>query len=374
MNIEIEKEIAEEAAIWVSKNLSFYSSQPIYEGVVIETTSDDFLILKTFNQEIYSQIKIKANIIQPGKIIISAKKFADVCKAVKTEKIIIKLEEKHAKISGSNSKFELPVYNNDEYPDFKIEASEIGEIKKQDFEKSIKQVEAASAKNDEKSNLLKNINISFTKKEIDFIATDTFRIANKKIPWNNNITEEEETVLLQVKNIEDLVSSFETEEKIKISVSKANNEVNFIKFEANNKIKISKTVVNKYPVSPEQIKQMFIEEKPIKVFIERNEFFEVLKNIRTIIGSSVAVIINFEKNDCLVSAQNEQGGSIEETIKCRTEGENKKIVFNTKYLFDGISSFDNQDVILNIDNENKPVLLSSEKDSYKYTVVPIRKI
>jgi DNA polymerase-3 subunit beta len=84
-------------------------------------------------------------------------------------------------------------------------------------------------------------------------------------------------------------------------------------------------------------------------------------------------IFNFEKNQLVVTSTNPDIGESKEDMDIQYSGDPLTVMFNPKFFIESLSVMDDENVILNIVDEEKPCLIEGEKDkTYLSVIMPMR--
>jgi DNA polymerase-3 subunit beta len=85
------------------------------------------------------------------------------------------------------------------------------------------------------------------------------------------------------------------------------------------------------------------------------------------------VIINFEKNQLNITSTNPDIGESKEDMDVEYKGDAITVMFNPKYFIETLNVIEDDKVILNITDEEKPCLIEGEKDkTYLSVIMPMR--
>jgi len=115
-----------------------------------------------------------------------------------------------------------------------------------------------------------------------------------------------------------------------------------------------------------------------EVLLKKEDFLNIIKVVSLFSkGSASDILFNIDakKKKMLISAQTAQVGENESRIKLdKIKGKNNKISFNYRYVLDGLSVIDNDEILFGITSEAAPgIFRGTEDDSYVYIIMPIQK-
>jgi DNA polymerase-3 subunit beta len=177
MNIEINKNVLEHMLINAQSFLEKKDASLITSHVLLNATGLNLKVKATDFEIGLEMESTNVKIIENGISCANGKKLLDIVKILKDDLISLKTEEDFLHIKQKRSRFKLPMFNAEEFPEFpSIENKSKFEIKAIDFLHSIKKITPAIDTNNPKYELNGAL-IDIIDNEIKFVATDTRRLA-----------------------------------------------------------------------------------------------------------------------------------------------------------------------------------------------------
>ena len=73
-----------------------------------------------------------------------------------------------------------------------------------------------------------------------------------------------------------------------------------------------------------------------------------------------------------LSSTTQDLGAAQETISSIIDGEDVQIAFNAHYLIDGLSSFTDKEIQLDLQGGGKPGIFKSKEGNFIYLIMPVR--
>lgn len=342
---------------------------PILKNCLIETYENKIKFSVT-NLEVAISSMIPAKVVKDGSItvplsvlssIINNLESERVSLETKTNNLVIKTENYQAKIQGTK-KEEFPIIpkiaNENEYLEL-----ESGLLK--DTLLSIMTASQSSAMRPELGGILFDYQVNIIK----FAATDSFRLAERTIDENqykSNIEQKLRTII-PLKTVQELVRvmSEKDEEKVKVYFDPSQVLFKTEKFEL-----MSRVINGEFPDYQPIIPKM----TSIEVVVNRDQLVNALKltgsfsdkmnEIRMIIKDGVKNIELFSSNPIL--------GENQYLIPAKIKGDSIEIVFNWKFLFDGLKSITTENITIGLNGDNKPAIIKPMNvNDYFYIIMPI---
>ena len=349
-------------AVAANKNI------PILEGIKLSAQGRT-LTLSAFNQEIFIEKTIIADVYEEGEAIVVGKMFNDCANKISSmDKVCVEqgLNNKMTITFGKSSMelnyfdatgfAELGAYNDTNY--VKIKEKDLKEL----FERSIFCVSTGN----ESRIILKSCSIIVKDGVMETLCLDGFRLAISRKEVTDYAGEVKCVVLGKI--INDVVKILgDSEDEVKVI-----NEKKSLIFDLGH-TKISTTLVES---------EFFNYQNTLP----KNETYEVIVNKSDLEGSlNRAAIISRETHNngiYLTIADNKinivcesEKGRANENVDCKYDGEEMKIGVNNKFLSDAIARIKEDYVKIVMEDSRKPILVKRiDGDDYICIILPIRMI
>jgi DNA polymerase-3 subunit beta len=358
------------------KNLTL----PILNNILMKTEKNS-LILKSTDLEVGAEYQTMAKVEEEGSITIPSRTISGLINFLPDENIKIELDKKNntLSLSGKGNKSKIKGLTAEDFPI-------IPQVKnKKDFmelngipflQGLLKVLNFCSLGQTHPE--LSGIYFNFQKDKLELVSTDSFRLAKKDIYYQNKKETNYSFILPQkaVKEISNILSEL---------INDSNNSKIRIYFEPNQiffdffsedlsfpKFKLtSRLIEGDYPNYQEIIPKSF----KTRINLKKEEFLNQIKTTSLFSGNVNKIDIDVDPEKSLINffAQNINLGESKSSLKGEIEGEKIKTSFNFKYLIDGISNLDGEDIIFELNGEDGPALLKSVEDTnYLYILMPIK--
>ena len=341
---------------------------PILKNCLIETINNKIKLSMT-NLEMAITSFIPGKVIEGGSLTVPFNIFNSIINNLQTERInledkdnylIVKTDNYQAKIQG-NKKEEFPIIP-------QITNQSFLEISAVILKKSLSSVISASQISEVKPEL-NGILFNFQVNSLRLAATDSFRLAEKNIintQFKSNI-EQELKVIIPIKTIQEVTRIFK-EEDGQISIYFDPNQ---ILFKTENSEIISRLISGDYPDYQPIIPQSFETE----IILNKEQLINALKLTSSFTDrlNEIKVLIKESAKNIEVFSSSQTLGENQYLIPTKIKGAGLEIVFNWRFLLDGVRVLDSENIFLGLNGDNKPVLIKSPGDiSYFYILMPIK--
>ncbi|MDY0278869.1 MAG: DNA polymerase III subunit beta [Acholeplasma sp.] len=372
MNFSINTDVLLNNLMISQKALSTKTPAPYLQGIKLEVYDNEMVML-TSNSDISIKISIKdesLNIEEEGQILIPGKIFFEFIR--KLDKGIVEfsvVDNNVLKITSNHTDLSLNLLNVDDYPsiDFNLVDGPI-KLESKVMKSVIKQTTFATSSIENRP-ILTGVNIKVENDELTAIATDSFRLSQKKIKTTKNY--EKMNVVIPGRSLDELHKILELDlEEILLHLDKKS-----IIFEYGNILFKSRLLDGSFPETSRLIPNEFpitlkFKASDLAVAVERASLLSVRDSISSIVK------LNLKPNhEVEITSNSPEIGKVVEDIEpldCQTST-SLKIAFSSRYFLDALKTFEGQEVYVKFTGEIRPFIIESDKDSgLIQLILPVR--
>jgi DNA polymerase-3 subunit beta len=372
MKLSILKENLLKGLNIVSKATSKSITLPILNNVLL-STEKNFLKISATDLELGIQYWVLSKTEKEGSITIPAKFLTSLINLIPDEKINLETKGDTLLIKGKNYKNEVKGLSSEDFPVIpEVKDGQVLEVDSFKLTSGFSQI-VNTASTSQTRPEISGIYISLDKNIIEMAATDSFRLAEKRVSMKSSLDKNISLIVLQ-KTIREFINVFSEEQ----GISKLYFSPNQIMFESfskevsHPKIRITSRLIDgEYPNYKEVIPSGF----KTKIILNKKEFLNKIKAASLFSNKINEVVLDVdpEKNVIDVSSQNPDLGESKSQMKIKGEGEKVKTSFNYRFVIDGLSNIEGEKVALELNGEEGPgVLKPLEKEDFLYVVMPIK--
>jgi DNA polymerase-3 subunit beta len=372
MKIKILKIKLREGLATVNRILIKKLPLPILENTLFETEKN-FLKLVSTNLETGIVWWGLAKIEEEGKVCVSGRFLENVISNIAEETLylenkeldlLIKNKGLFLKIKGVNPE-EFPLIPSiNEYEKISISSKELC----QGLSKIIS-IPTPSIGRPEISGILFSAEKNFLK----LVATDSFRLAEIKIPLKEELSKIYSFILPQ-NAAREILGIFGNKEK-GINLYFSPNQVFFEylmeEFPHPEILYTSRLIEGEYPNYQEIIPKKF----KVKIFLDKTTFLNQVKIASSFKGrlNEIKFKIFPQEKRIEILSQNPDLGEYQSQISAEIEGEAMEISFNHRFLMEGISNLEEKKIEFFLSDEEGPAILKpSGQENYFYILMPIK--
>jgi len=312
---------------------------------------------------------VPVKVIEEGRIAIPGNILGSFISQLTGEKsVTLEVKDGNLHVSSSKNSTVIKAVSADEYPSIpKVDAdsSKTLKISSQALVSGLKAVWYSSATSSVKPEL-SSVRMYPLNNELVFVATDGFRLAEKKVSVKNipDFTH----VLIPVKNASEIVRIFEgVDEELTVLID--DNQIAVISSDI---YLISRTIEGNFPDYKAIIPKEFVTE----VTVLKQDLVNALK-ISTIFSDSffhIKFTVNPELKKVELTTKNNDVGESSTGINATVVGQPIDINFNYRYINDSLGSLGTDSLSFSFGGNNKPLVIRAANDQqFTYLVMPMNK-
>ncbi|ARI75519.1 DNA polymerase III subunit beta [Halobacillus mangrovi] len=361
----------------VMKAISSRTTIPILTGMKIEATaegikltgSDSDISIESFIPQEEDGIVYVEN-IEPGSIVLQAKYFPDIVRKLPQNTVEIESDNhRNVTIRSGNAEFHLNGQDPEEYPQLPQLHTEDSFEMPIDLLKNLIRQTVFAVSTSETRPILTGVHVRMEEGELEFIATDSHRLASRKIPLAQTENKALPSVVIPGKSLTELNKILDdSEDSIEVSVTE-----NQVLFRTKHLYFLSRLLDGNYPETsrliPEQSKTIVkIDTKELLQSVDRASL--LAKENR----NNVVRLVTKENNHLEITGNSpEVGNVVEDVLADDVEGEELKISFSAKYMMDALKAVDYDQVKVEFTGAMRPFLIRPVDDEQiLQLILPVR--
>ncbi|MCK9344728.1 MAG: DNA polymerase III subunit beta [Candidatus Pacebacteria bacterium] len=342
------------------------SSLPILSSVLIATNGKS-LVIRSTNLEVGVEFQIPAEIKEEGSVAVSGSLFSNILMSIPDEEsVTVSVKDSVCKIITKTKNITVKGLLPDDFPTIPvINEGESFTIQSQVFIQGVKSVLMSAAISDIKPEI-SSVYVYQKEKSLVFVATDSFRLAEKKIDYNGE--ELSQGVIIPVKNIMEIVKLFDgVMENILFKITKTQ-----ISCVSKSVYVTSRVIQGVYP----DYEQILPKNNTTEIVMLKQDLINTLK-LSTLFSdkfNKIQFIVEPSQKKCLVFTKNSDIGETESNLTVTMSGEPIEISLNGKHLFDCLSVIAEDSIVMQCNGSNKPAVIRGLGDnSFVYLTMPLTK-
>lgn len=366
MKIECVKEKLHIAVSRAEKVVGKNISLPVLSCLLFETKGNN-LIIRSTNIDLGLEILIPVKVEEEGKVAVPANIISSFLNNLTDDKnIVLETTENVLKIYTPTSEANIKTLSPEDFPTIPtVDNEKTCKINSKDLINGIRSVIYSSSSSSVKPEL-SSVYIYTNENELVFVATDSFRLAEKTIKTRKNT--DLNNVLIPFKNASDILKIIDnTDTEIEINSTK--NQISFV---FNGIYLVSRVIDGVFP----DYKQILPKEEKTRVVLLKQDLINSLKISNIFSDNFNQMNIGVKKDEKMIKIKTKNNNIGENTnkIEANIEGENIEVNFNYKYIIDCLPSIVSDSVSLSFNGINKPLVVRGVSDkTFTYLVMPMNR-
>ena len=347
----------------VGKAIVSTTNLSVLEGVHIVAYADE-IELTGYDLEMAIISRIKANIIERGEAVVSAKLLTDIVRKIDSDEIEFEINDDLAvTIKGGNAVFNitgLPAQDYPELPETNVENHM--NILAQDLKEMVGMTIYAVAQNDQKP-VHTGIKFFLDFNELTLVSVDGYRLAVAKKKLLNT---EERSFVVPARTLNEVCQLLgNSDAEIEISTAR----------------RYAVFTMEKYTVLTRLLEGEFIDYKrsipegyKTRVLVNVDQLEDCIERALLLITDRFKspLRIKMESGHISIVCKTSLGNSYDE-LNFDQEGDDIEIGFNARYLLDALKNSGSDEVWFELNGPTAPMkVLPKEGDSFLFLVLPVR--
>ena len=339
---------------------------------ILLQTSDTEILLTATDLETGFEGSYPANIDTQGIVAINARKLYEIVRDFPTEEIYFNEVENHwIEIGNQNVEYHIVGLNPDDFPEIpKIKDVDFFEIDSALFSKMIeKNTIISGASDDTRAHIIGIYGERIeeeNKKIFRLVSTDGSRLSKTDYIFDKDAAlPVGPGVLIPKKGLVEVSKFLESEGMVKVGI-KDNNFV--IKKEK--ETLIIRLLEGDFPMYGDII----VKTEGHDIQMDRQLFLMMLKRMSILSSDEYkGVIFRFSEDKLMINSTNPDIGESKEDMAIAYDKEPVEVMYNPKFFIDTLSVMDEDNVVLNIVDEQKPCKVEGENDkTYLSVIMPMK--
>jgi len=366
MNITCITEKFIKAVNQIEKLATKQASLPVLAGILIEA-KDRNVVLRATNLHVGAEITLSAQIDEEGTVVVDAQILQRILSNLeKNKKLTLSLKDGNVLITTENSELIVKTYTHEDFPTLPktIDGQNIT-LKVEQFLEGVQSVFYSASRSDIKPEI-SSVFIYADGGNLVFVATDSFRLAEKKIPVKN--LPQFEGILVPVKNIIEIVRLISSEiGDVEMILGE-----NQISFTIGTTYCTSRLVAGTFP----DYRQIVPKEKETTVVMLVEELRQSLRMISIFSDkyNQIDFEVDTDKKECIIRSAYSDVGSSVLSLHAKIQGEAFNTRLNHTYVSDMFQSLKKESLEIAYSTPQKPIVVTGVNDtSFTYLIMPMNR-
>lgn len=371
MKFVIDKNVLLEALTNVTRAIGTRTTIPILNGIKFDLTEDGLYLLAS-DSELTIKVKIEEKNIKSidacGSMIIQSKYILEIIRKMPSNVINFEsIDNSKIKIYTENNEYNLNCYDPVDYPIINLDESKEPITMKGKVFKQIINETSYAVSTQEVRPLLTGINLKINGDMLECISTDSYRLAKKNVKLSGFVNNQVNIVIpgRSINELEKILGDDDDDLILHIFNNKILFKYKNLEFQTN-------LLSGTYPDTNHFIPNEFA----YIINLDLRSFNDAVDRASLLAQSKdkniVRVLID-DKNMIISSSASEIGKTEEKlNIECSNK-EKLEIAFSSRYMLEALKVIKDENILLLINSDDKPILIKSVKDdSLVELILPVK--
>lgn len=362
MKVRVTQEKLNSALGAVSRVAAQRSALPILSNILLHT-ENKALYLTATNLELAITARAGGKVDKSGQLAIPARLLTDFIGSLPSGDLVLEQDKKHAlKVTAENYDSTINGADPEEYPSIPEEvAGETLTLPAAQLKTALQQTVLA-ASNDEARQVLTGVYIHSENDGVYIVATDSYRLAEKKIEAKAKQFAHNIPAL----TMQEVLRNIGDQENVAINLSE-----NQAVFRLGDVTIISRLIDGKYP----DYRQIIPKESSATAEVDREELLSITKVAGLFARESAgSVIVKVDEADQAISVESiaSQTGENTSTTPAKVKGSGEASL-NSRYFVDALQAMTSEKVKFQLSGKHSPCVLKPDsKDNYTHLIMPLK--
>lgn len=363
MKFECKGEVFIKAVQQVAKARSKQQSKNYLQDVHLEL-DNHLLTIRATNLEIFCEKSIPVKGFTNGSCLIQGETFLRILSTFQSLDIslLCEIQDGVFLITTPKGVVEIKTSTYEDFPTLPQQGEVVGILSKININNLLKEVLFCAATTEIKPEIA-SVYLYTKNNFIYSVATDSYRLAEKTIPNENEI---ECSILIPQKHIGDILQILNEEDgDITLSLYKS-----ILSFSSHNITLSVHTVTGHFP----DYQQLFPKEFTTTISLTKDELQKAL-TLTTFFNETYSKVeCIFTDNKLTLHSKNESIGQVTHTINAKKTGEDIEVTYNNKYFLEVLSHIQGNTVVCTFSTSNRPMFVRGVEDiSFTYLLMPLNR-
>jgi DNA polymerase III subunit beta len=366
MKIQILKKQLLDGILIVEKITGKKESLPVLSCILLDIQGD--LRIRATNLEAGVEVVVSCEVSEKGIVAVSPTILSQTLRSISGEKVSLHLEDGNLCIESKGTRTLIKAVPPDEFPALSKggDGSQGVEVVREKFIKGVQSVLYAASISMIRPEL-GSVYISVKQSGLLFVATDSFRLAEKSITGASG--GDLGDILIPLKHINELVYILERvlSEKIEVKVEDSQLVVvgDGVRY-------ISRVIDANFP----DYKTIIPKSSTTEATLLKGDFADMLRKARVFSGTEqhIGFHIYPKKKIFSATAQSAEVGEMSDTLDAAISGDDLDINFHIGYISDCLNSIPSDSVTLSFAGIGRPLVIRGAGEaSFTYLVMPLNR-
>lgn len=331
----------------------------VLQGILCEVQGNGLRVTGS-DLEMTVHTSLEVEVLEEGKAVIPARLAAEAVRKLPPGAVTIRTDEGEVEITGNGPTFRLRQLAVDDFPHLESESTSSDgiQIDGDELVRAIAQVSVA-ASNDDARPILTGVLFEPNEGTLRLVATDSYRLAVRDLPG----VEPGGSGLVPVRGLRELGRTIGAE---KVSVNVGEREASFASERGSLTVRLIEGAFPNY-------RQLIPETYNNRLTVAKTAILDAVDRASLVAEDHIPVRMEMSDGGVDISVTRQEVGGTAERVEGEYSGEKLTIAFNPRYLSDGVSAIEDDEIVVEVLDGLKPgILRGANSPEFLYLLMPVR--
>jgi DNA polymerase-3 subunit beta len=345
----------------------------VLAGLLVEADKTG-LTLSGFDYEVSAQVRVDAQVEEPGRALVSGRLLADISRSLPPQPVSVTTEGPKVLLVCGSARFALLTLPVDEYPTLPELPHVTGTLPSGLLATAVAQV-AVAAGRDDTLPVLTGIRVEIEGDTVTLAATDRYRLAVRELTWHPEQPGLSAVSLVPARTLADTAKALTGIETVSIALSTGTAGEGLMGFEGQGRRTTTRLLEGEFP----KYRALLPSESSAVATVDTAVLVEAVKRVSLVAERNTPVRLTFAAEELQLDAGTGEEAQASESLPCTLDGEPLTIAFNPHFLLDGLSAIDAEVTRFSFTAATKPAVITAGGTGeaagpapYRYLLMPVR--
>lgn len=330
----------------------------VLQGILCEVQGNRLRVTGS-DLEMTVHTSLEVETLEEGRAVIPARLAAEAVRKLPAGAVTIRTDEGEVEITGNGPSFRLRQLAVDDFPRLEGESIEGGiQMDGDEVVRAISQVSVAASHDDARP-ILTGVLFEPNEGALRLVATDSYRLAVRDLPG----VEPGGSGLVPVRGLRELGRTIGAE---KIDVNVGEREASFSSKRGSLTVRLIEGAFPNY-------RQLIPDTYNNRLTVAKSALLEAIDRASLVAEDHIPVRLEMSDGGVDISVTRQEVGGTAERVEGEYGGEKLTIAFNPRYLNDGVSAIEDDEIVLEVLDGLKPgILRGANSPEFLYLLMPVR--
>lgn len=358
MRIRAERDDLADVLSRAARAIGSRSPLPILQGVLVEVIGKTMRVTGT-DLEVTVRTELEVEVMEDGVTVIPARLASEAVRKLPAGAVVLQAADGEIEITGGGPQFKFRELPSDDFP--KIAEPDLSgavEVDGDAFVAALAQVSVAASTDDARP-ILTGVYFETEGEALRMVATDSYRLAVRDLPSMKAAL----SGLVPVRALRELKRTVGSS-RLKVAIG--GREATFA---SDRGMLTARLIEGTFP----NYRQLIPASYPNRLTVDRDSLLDAVDRASLVAEDHIPVRLLLREGGLDLSVKRQDVGGEDEHVEATYVGDEMEIAFNSRYLNDGLSVVEGDDVILDLMDPLKPgVLRGSGSEEFLYLLMPVR--